>query len=83
MEIEDDKRIQDPPLPLELEVTFTAGAPSFSADIVLGPLPKPPRQKWFIDRNLKFGGFLLKEAIRAVIREVISSLPFGRKRQPA
>ena len=89
MEIEDDKRIQDPPPPLELEATFTAGVPTFSADIALGPLPKPPRHKRFIKlakalfKVVKVVG-TIGSAIRGgqTIWDVLEPL-LGRKRQPA
>ena len=70
--------------------TFISPPGSISARIDTAdpdPPVKPPRPKWFIDLHLKAAKFASIEVIRAgireVIREVINSLPLGRKRQPA
>ena len=76
------------PEPLRASGTLHGGLSGRSeATARLGPKPKPPRPKWFIDLHLKAAKFasieVIRAAIREVIREVINSLPLGRKRQPA
>ena len=71
------------PKPLDASGTLHGGlVGSLSGAASLGPVPKPPWQR-FMDLNWKVGKPVLKEAAREAIVEIIKWFVSGRKRESA